>query len=117
MPGESPDRDALARMGAQLRHRGPDDAGLEVLDNAGLVSTRLAIVDPSPAGHEPMADPSGRWWLSYNGEVFNHLELRRRLGGRAWRGGGGPGTGRDTPSQGGPQAPPRVKRLFAVAPP
>src|SRR4051812_37293211 len=79
-PGGVPDRAALGRMAVALRHRGPDDSGMEVLGNAGLVSTRLAIVDPSPAGHEPMADASGRWWLSYNGEVFNHLELRRRLG-------------------------------------
>ncbi len=66
-------------MAAALAHRGPDDAGIEVIGNVGLVHTRLAIVDPSPAGHEPMRHPERGWWLTYNGEVFNHLELRAEL--------------------------------------
>ena len=64
------------RMAAALGHRGPDDRGVEIVGNVGLVHTRLAIVDPSPAGHQPMVDGAGDWWLTYNGEVFNHLELR-----------------------------------------
>ena len=79
-------RTALERMAGALRHRGPDDQGIEVVGNAGLVHTRLSIVDPSPAGHEPMS-LGDRWWLTYNGEVFNHLELRGQLGDRDWRGG------------------------------
>ena len=72
-------------MAAALRHRGPDDGGVEIVGNAGLAHRRLSIVDPSPAGHQPME--LGGWWLTYNGEVFNHLELRSELPARAWRGG------------------------------
>jgi asparagine synthase (glutamine-hydrolysing) len=86
-PGREPDRDALARMAAALRHRGPDDEGIEVVGSVGLVHRRLSIVDPSPAGHAPMRHPGGGWWLTYNGEVFNHLDLRAELPGVAWRGG------------------------------
>src|SRR5947208_512666 len=74
-------------MAAALGHRGPDDCGIEVVGTVGLVHTRLSIVDPSPAGHAPMPGPGRRWWLTYNGEVFNHLELRERIGGGSWHGG------------------------------
>ena len=67
-------------MARALAHRGPDDHGIEVAGQVGLVHTRLSIVDPSPAGHQPMGLDGGRWWLTYNGEVFNHLELRDELG-------------------------------------
>jgi asparagine synthase (glutamine-hydrolysing) len=87
LPGSEPDRSALERMSEALSHRGPDDAGIEVVGNVGLVHRRLSIVDPSPAGHQPMALDGGRWWLTYNGEVFNHLDLRAELGDRPWRGG------------------------------
>jgi asparagine synthase (glutamine-hydrolysing) len=86
-PGGEPDRAALDRMAEVLAHRGPDDAGVEVVGQVGLVHRRLSIVDPSPAGHQPMALDGGGWWLTYNGEVFNHLELRAELGDRGWRGG------------------------------
>jgi asparagine synthase (glutamine-hydrolysing) len=85
-PGERVDRAALERMGDALSHRGPDDRGIEVRDQVGLVHTRLAIVDPTPAGHQPMADPAGRWLLTYNGEIFNHSELREQLPRIAYRG-------------------------------
>ena len=85
--GARPDEEALRRMSAALRHRGPDDDGVAVVGGVGLVHRRLAIVDPSPAGHCPMEHPDGRWWLTYNGEVFNHLELRRSLPAVRWRGG------------------------------
>ncbi|HVE67624.1 MAG TPA: asparagine synthase (glutamine-hydrolyzing) [Solirubrobacteraceae bacterium] len=86
-PGSEPDRSALARMADTLEHRGPDDVGVEVAGRVGLVHRRLSIVDPTPAGHQPMELDGGRWWLTYNGEVFNHLELRAALGARPWRGG------------------------------
>jgi asparagine synthase (glutamine-hydrolysing) len=86
-PGARPDRDVLERMVGALRHRGPDDRGVEVVGQVGLGVARLAIVDPSPAGHQPMRGDSGEWWLAYNGEVFNHPDLRRALGAREWRGG------------------------------
>lgn len=75
------DKRFLAAVAASLRHRGPDDSGVwsdgEV--GIGLVHTRLAIVDLSPAGHQPMGSSDGRWMLSYNGEIYNHLNLRLRL--------------------------------------
>ena len=86
-PGSEPDRSALERMSEALSHRGPDDAGIEVVGNVGLVHRRLSIVDPTSSGHQPMALDGGRWWLTYNGEVFNHLDLRAELGDRPWRGG------------------------------
>ena len=82
---ETPDRGALERMGAALAHRGPDDQGITVEGPVGLVNRRLAIVDPTPAGHQPMRHRHGRWWLTYNGEVFNHRELRGELEPVAWR--------------------------------
>src|SRR5919201_539570 len=53
---------------------------------AGLGHTRLAIVHPGPAGHQPMGHPDGRWWLSFNGEIFNHTALRDELPPADYRG-------------------------------
>jgi asparagine synthase (glutamine-hydrolysing) len=74
-------------MAVALSHRGPDDHGLAVAGNVGLVNTRLAIVDPGPAGHQPIADSTGRWLLTYNGEIFNHAAIRADLPLERWRGG------------------------------
>jgi len=83
-----PDMMALSRMRSALSHRGPDDHDIVLRGNVGLVHTRLSIVDPSPAGHQPMADSTGRWLLTYNGEIYNHLRLRaQRLPGTSYRGG------------------------------
>jgi asparagine synthase (glutamine-hydrolysing) len=113
--GREPDRDRLERMGEALVHRGPDDAGIVVVGSVGLVHRRLSIVDTSPAGHAPMADASGRWWLTYNGEVFNHLELRRELGGVAWRGGSDTETLVQALERWGEGAIARCNGLFAYA--
>lgn len=113
--GAEPDRDALARMAGALRHRGPDDHGIETLGSVGLVHTRLAIVDPSPAGHQPMVHPTGRWWISYNGEVFNHLELRADLGDHTWRGGSDTETVLHALAAWGDGAVARCNGLFAFA--
>jgi asparagine synthase (glutamine-hydrolysing) len=80
--GPEPELAALARaMADTLAHRGPDDAGVFVDPPAGYAvgHRRLTILDLSPAGHQPMATPDGRFVLSYNGEVYNHAELRRDL--------------------------------------
>ena len=77
-PDRTVDRRALERMAAALVHRGPDDLGVEIVDNVGLAHTRLAILDPTPCGHQPMGDPASGWWIAYNGEAFNHLEKRSR---------------------------------------
>jgi asparagine synthase (glutamine-hydrolysing) len=73
-------------MAQALHHRGPDDSGILIDGSVGLVHTRLAIVDPSPLGHQPMEHPDGRWALTYNGEIFNHLDLRAALGSARFRG-------------------------------
>ncbi len=72
------DEHALRRMAAALEHRGPDGYGLAIGDGAGLVSTRLAIFD-LPHGWQPMRSTSGRSLIVYNGEVYNHPELRAEL--------------------------------------
>jgi asparagine synthase (glutamine-hydrolysing) len=78
-PGAEVDRERLAALGAALAHRGPDASGLEIVQNVGLVHRRLAILDPSDAGRAPMADATGRLWLTFNGEVLNHAALRAEL--------------------------------------
>ncbi len=68
-------------MTAQLDHRGPDDRGHWVDAREGIAfgHTRLSILDLSPAGHQPMESPSSRYVMVFNGEIYNHLELRERL--------------------------------------
>jgi asparagine synthase (glutamine-hydrolysing) len=74
-----------------IAHRGPDDSGLWVDPHAGVAFgfRRLAILDLSEAGHQPMTSPSGRYVIAFNGEVYNFAELRRSLEahGHAFRGG------------------------------
>jgi len=78
-PGEK--ATALRALVAQQRHRGPDASGtyLDATGAVGLGHTRLGIIDPSPAGRQPMSSADGRYWLSYNGEIYNYVELRRAL--------------------------------------
>ncbi|KYC28992.1 Asparagine synthetase [Sterolibacterium denitrificans] len=68
-----------------LRHRGPDGQGFEAIRCAGrtvwLAHARLSILDLSPAGHQPMQSRDGRWWMVFNGEIYNHRELRKELTG------------------------------------
>lgn len=90
--GDLFDKTVITRMTERMVHRGPDDAGLWLDEKAGLAlgHRRLSILDLSPAGHQPMASPCGRYLLVYNGEIYNHLELRELLeaeGGHFnWRG-------------------------------
>jgi asparagine synthase (glutamine-hydrolysing) len=83
LSGEPVTRAAIERMTNPIAHRGPDDAGVWIDQEAGvgLGHRRLSIVDLSPLGHQPMPSNDGRWVLSYNGEIYNHLELRRALEG------------------------------------
>jgi asparagine synthase (glutamine-hydrolysing) len=80
----------LRRMAAALAHRGPDDEGcwIDPAAGIGLCHRRLSIVDLSPLGHQPMTSASGRWTASFNGEIYNHRELRADLAarGHAFRG-------------------------------
>lgn len=73
------DEGIVRRMTDQLVHRGPDDSGVWVERNIGLGHRRLSIRDLSSAGRQPMLDPTGRVVVSYNGEIYNDLELRREL--------------------------------------
>jgi len=75
-------RDAVVRMNEAQRHRGPDDHGVVQFENIVLGNTRLAIIDTSAAGHQPMHDPETGNWITYNGETYNFKELRRELGGK-----------------------------------
>jgi asparagine synthase (glutamine-hydrolysing) len=71
----------LAAMMAAQHHRGPDADGVyhDPDGCAGLGHNRLSIIDLSNAGRQPMADATGRYWLVFNGEIYNYLELRREL--------------------------------------
>ncbi|MGE0791770.1 MAG: asparagine synthase (glutamine-hydrolyzing) [Sandaracinaceae bacterium] len=73
--------DDVRRMTGALRHRGPDDEGIYVDAAAGVAlgHRRLSIIDLSASGHQPMADRSGRYVVSYNGELYNFVELREEL--------------------------------------
>jgi asparagine synthase (glutamine-hydrolysing) len=62
-----------------IAYRGPDDSGVQSVGAACLGSRRLAIIDLSAAGHMPMSDPSGRWWIAYNGEAYNFADVRAEL--------------------------------------
>lgn len=75
----------VRRMTELIRHRGPDDEGVALFEQTALGNRRLAIVDLSPAGHQPMSDHEGRCWVTYNGEIYNHLELRAELEARGHR--------------------------------
>lgn len=73
--------DAVVRMNEAQRHRGPDDQGVANLGRVVLGNTRLAIIDTSAAGHQPMHDPVSGNWITYNGETYNFRELRSEIGG------------------------------------
>ena len=79
---------ALRAMASALVHRGPDDEGatFDEPTRVGLAFRRLSILDLSPAGHQPMESADGRFEIAFNGEVYNHAELRAARAGRAFRG-------------------------------
>ena len=66
-------------MSDRLVHRGPDDEGVFVDGNLGLGFRRLAIMDLSPRGHQPMSDVQGDVWIVFNGEIYNFPALRKEL--------------------------------------
>jgi len=88
---------AVSRMNTALHHRGPDDRGVVNIQaaasepgqsiNTSLGNTRLAIIDVTSAGHQPMQDPETGNWITYNGETYNYRQLRSELGGEfgPWR--------------------------------
>lgn len=82
----------LEQAGNTIAHRGPDDMGIwfDKETAIGFVHRRLSIIDLSPAGHQPMLSVTGRFVIIFNGEIYNHLDLRNELekSGNAprWRG-------------------------------
>ncbi|HEX4303173.1 MAG TPA: asparagine synthase (glutamine-hydrolyzing) [Rhizomicrobium sp.] len=81
------DRSRLTAAIAALKHRGPDGDGAFVDDSGtvGLGHTRLAIIDLSPTGAQPMVSGDGRYTITYNGELYNYLDIKRELIGRGCR--------------------------------
>jgi asparagine synthase (glutamine-hydrolysing) len=69
----------VEQMKALLVHRGPDDHGSHVADGVSLGHRRLSIVDLSESGRQPLSNEDGTVWITFNGEIYNHPELRRRL--------------------------------------
>jgi asparagine synthase (glutamine-hydrolysing) len=71
----------IKKMSLSIYHRGPDDSGIWQDHNEGIVfgHQRLAIIDPSPAGKQPMQSSSGRFVITYNGEIYNHLQIKNEI--------------------------------------
>src|SRR5215510_8469801 len=78
------DRETLDRMTDAMVHRGPDDRGTHLGPGVALGVRRLSIVDVE-GGHQPFSDESGTIWGIQNGELYNHVEVRRELEGRGHR--------------------------------
>ena len=105
----------LEVMSDLIAHRGPDDAGTWTHEHGhvGFGHRRLSIIDPTPAGHQPMRDEAGRW-LTYNGEVYNYPELRAELGG-SWASGTDTEVVMRAHDRWGAEALDRLRGMFAYA--
>src|SRR5262245_48068840 len=77
-PCERAEPNRLARMSAVLEHRGPDGEGKLLEGQVGLAHRRLAIVDID-GGRQPMCNEDGSVWVTFNGEIYNHADLRAEL--------------------------------------
>ena len=77
--GARPDADWAVRAARRMAYRGPDDEGVFSDASIALGARRLAVLDPSAGGHQPMCSADGRFWIVYNGEIYNHDELAQRL--------------------------------------
>jgi len=78
------ERDTLAEMNQRIVHRGPDDDGFFVEANVGLAMRRLSIIDIQ-TGHQPISNEDENVWIVYNGELYNHRDLRKDLEARGHR--------------------------------
>ena len=74
----------LSEMNAQIVHRGPDDDGFFYDGNVGLAMRRLSIIDVK-TGHQPLTNETSDIWIVFNGEIYNHLELRAQMEERGHR--------------------------------
>jgi asparagine synthase (glutamine-hydrolysing) len=79
LDGRAPDTTLLAAMSERLTHRGPDGEGTRICGSTGLVHRRLAIIDLTDEGLQPMTNEDGTLWLVFNGEIYNYVELREEL--------------------------------------
>jgi asparagine synthase (glutamine-hydrolysing) len=79
LDGGAPDAGLLAEMSRRLAHRGPDGEGTHIRGSVGLVHRRLAIIDLSADGLQPMTNEDGTLWIVFNGEIYNYVELRDEL--------------------------------------
>ena len=79
------DKELIIRMRDTMLHRGPDDAGLYLQESVGLAHRRLAIIDLSETGRQPMTNENGTLFLVFNGEIYNYLELKEDLSNRGHR--------------------------------
>ncbi len=119
--GRPTDRAALDAACRAMAHRGPDDHGVwqDAADGfaIGLAAVRLAVQDLSPAGRQPMQDPTGRYVLVYNGEIYNGDELRTELksGGASFRGHSDTEVLLHACIRWGVDALPRLNGMFALA--
>lgn len=115
-PAPPPQEGDLRRMLGMIRHRGPDQFGLYLDDRVGLGNARLSILDLA-RGQQPIANEDGTLWIVFNGEIFNHVELRAELQSRGHRF----ATGTDTEvvlhlyEDFGPDCLPRLNGQFALA--
>ena len=75
-PIERVDQMRLVEMRDRMIHRGPDDAGIYLHRNVGLGHRRLSIIDRA-GGHQPLSNEDQTIWIIFNGEIYNHLELRK----------------------------------------
>ncbi len=74
-----PDADWAVRAARRMAHRGPDDEGVFSDGAIALAARRLSVIDTSTSGHQPMRSADGRFWMVYNGEIYNYAELAQRL--------------------------------------
>jgi asparagine synthase (glutamine-hydrolysing) len=74
-----PDQSWVHTATERISHRGPDDEGFYTDPDVALGYKRLAIIDLSPGGHQPMRSADGRYWMVYNGEIYNYVELGQEL--------------------------------------
>jgi len=84
--GSRIDIDAIQAAADSLRRRGPDDSSLWTEANVALAHRRLAVLELTEAGHQPMVSDCGRFAIVFNGEIYNHLKLREQLPAQSWNG-------------------------------
>src|SRR5580700_3531505 len=80
--GAGPDTEWVDRAALRVAHRGPDDQGSYADADLALAFRRLAVIDPSPRGRQPIASADGRYVMVFDGEIYNHIELAGRLAAR-----------------------------------